>query len=345
MANESTLMAYLIPHLTDQVENAATEALGYILNKSAPSREALADLLREGGFNMPPIDMVATQVALDDEYGSRPDMAGYDENAGLRLLVESKFWAALQPKQAVRYLRWIVNETDDGPAALLFIAPGVRVATLWARIIRRIGDNAPDITLTPADSANECRSAMVAGKPKRLALVSWERLLNDMAERAGDDGVVSDIRQIQGLARRYDNAEFLPVSADELSPDFARRMIGYVNLVDNVVDIGAAQGWMSTDNVKVTPKWYGYGRYLWLIGTDSYDCFWLGVNHATWASRENTPLWLRHSHDKNGPRNENDPKDWFPIHIKPSVEYHEILDSVAAQLKEKARDFGANPPE
>ena len=344
MVNESTLMAYLIPHLTDQVENAATKALGYVLNKSEPSREALADLLREGGFAMPPIVRVATEVELDDEYGSRPDMSGYVENGDRRLLVESKFWAALQPKQAVRYLRWIVNETDDGPAALLFIAPGVRVATLWAEIVRQIGDKAPDITLHPDDSANEWRSAMVAGKPKRLALVNWERLLNDMAERAGDDGVVADIRQIQGLTRRYDNEEFLPVSADELSPDFARRMIGYTFLVDDAVGIGAAQGWMSTEGVQVTPKGYGYGRYFWFVGAD--DWFWLGVNHVMWARNGDTPLWLRHSHDKEGwELDGNSPENWFPIHIKTGVEYHEILDSVAAQLKEKARDFGGNPPE
>ena len=342
MANESTLMAHLIPHLTDQVENAATEALGYILNKSEPSREALADILREGGFDMPAIARVATEVPLKDEYDSRPDMAGYVENGGLRLLVESKFWAALQPKQAVRYLRWIVDETGPGPAALLFIAPGVRVATLWAEIDRQISDKAPEITLGPAAFASEWRSAMVVGKPKRLALVSWERLLNDMAERAGDDAViVADIRQIQGLTRRYGTEEFLPVSAEELSPDFARRMIGYTFLVDDAVGIGAAQGWISTEGVQVTPKGYGYGRYLWFIGADDY--FWLGVNYVSWARRADTPLWLRHSHDKNGTRDEDDPKDWFPIHIKTGVEYHEILADVASQLKGKARDFGANP--
>ena len=34
MADSDTLMAYLVPRLTAQVENAATEALGYILNRS-----------------------------------------------------------------------------------------------------------------------------------------------------------------------------------------------------------------------------------------------------------------------------------------------------------------------
>ena len=339
MANESTLMAYLIPKITGQVEDAATEALGYVLNNSEPSRDALADTLREGGFAMPPIERVSTQVTLEDKYKSRPDMAGYDENNGLRLLVESKFWAALQPKQAVRYLRWIIRKTGDDPAALLFIAPGVRVATLWAEILRQIGKS-KDITLRPSDSvANGWRSAMVSGAPnKRLALVGWDRLLSAMSERAGDDGVVSEIRQIQGLARRYDSEEFLPVHAEDLSPDFARRAVGYANLVDDAVGIGVAQGWASTEDLKVTPQRYGYGKYLWLGEVD--DCFWLGVNHVLWARHGDTPLWLRHAFDADGWQlGEDDPKNWVPIHLKQGLEYHEILDDVAAQLKEIARVF------
>ena len=35
MADNVTLMAYLVPKLTRQVENAATDALAYILNGSA----------------------------------------------------------------------------------------------------------------------------------------------------------------------------------------------------------------------------------------------------------------------------------------------------------------------
>ena len=354
MANESTLMAHLIPHLTDQVENAATEALGYILNKSEPSREALADLLREGGFAMPPIRRVATQVTLED--GTRPDMAGDDEDGDRRLLVESKFWAALLLKQASGYLQWVIDETGPAPGALLFIAPGVRIETLWAEILQQIDDDeSVDITLCPTVSASGWRRADVSGVQKRLALVSWERLLKDMAERADDEADDDDAanirqlqglvqRQIQGVALRQNEAEFPPLSAEEISSDFGRRMLGYANLVDDMVARGSAQEWMSTKGLKATPRRYGYGRYFRFAGVRGY--FWFGINYVSWARHEDTPLWLRRSHDKDGwELDDNSPKNWFPIHIKTGVEYHEILDGVAAQLKEKARDFGANPPE
>ena len=334
MSDDATLMAHLIPRITNQVEDAATDALGYILNRSAPSREALTNLLREGGFDMPPIARVATQVAYED--GSRPDMAGYDESGVRRLTVESKFWASLLSGQASEYLKMF---DADGETALLFIAPESRLETLWAEIVRQISDESPETTLSPETTAKGWRSAMVKGVPKRLALVSWDRLLTDMSARAaGDDGAVADIRQLRGLTRSRAGVAFPPIRAEELSPEFARRAVGYNRLVDDVVTRGIAQGWMSTENLKATPRRYGYGRYFWLVSeeTDEWECFWFGVNHVRWARRGDTQLWMQRWSDS----------AWSPpIYLKVGVEYHEVLDDVTAQVKEMARTFGANPPE
>ena len=317
----TTLLAHLVPKLTPQVENAATDALGYVLNKSATSREALTDLLGEGGFDMPPIVRVETQVTYED--GSRPDMAGYDETGAKRLLVESKFWASLLSGQVSGYLQQI---DASGPSALLFIAPGARIETLWTEIVRQIGEASPETTLGPTTSRNGWRSAMVEGVPRRLALVSWDRLLRNMADRAADDGVVAeDVRQLRGLAGRQDAEAFLPVRAEELSPDFARRAVGYNRLVDDVVDRGVSQGWMSIVGLKKTPQWYGYGRYFQSVETKKE--FWFGVNHERWARNGDTPLWLRHSTDGS----------WSPVHVKPGVEYPEVLDDAMSKVKDLAR--------
>ena len=133
MADNSTLMAYLVPRLTVQVENAATDALAYILNRSAGSMQALNELLGEDGFNIQPIARVETQVTYED--GSRPDMAGYDADSVKRLLVEAKFWAALLQGQASGYVQQFDH---SGPAALLFIAPELRIPTLWTEIRRQM---------------------------------------------------------------------------------------------------------------------------------------------------------------------------------------------------------------
>lgn len=325
MSDDATLMAHLIPRITNQVEDAATDALGYILNRSAPSREALTDLLREGGFGMPPIARVATQV---EEDGMRPDMAGYDENGVKRLVVESKFWAPLLVGQASGYLQ---RFDTDGPTALLFIAPESRLETLWREIERQIDGKSPDVSLLPDPPASGWRSAKVVGVSRRLALVSWDRLLRDMAERAaGDVGAVADIRQLRGLTRSRAGATFPPVRAEELSPDFARRAVGYTRLVDDVVTRGVAQKWMSIRGRRVTPKRYGYGRWFWSAEAD--EDFWFGINHLRWARRGDTPLWMQRWSDG----------AWSPpIYVKVGVEYHEVLDDVAAQVQEMARTFGA----
>ena len=117
MADNATLMAYLVPRLTRQVENAATDALNYILNRDTGSMQALNDLLREGGFDIEPIDRVETQVTYED--GSRPDMAGYDKDNVKRVLVEAKFWAALLEDQASGYARQYDQPGPDGAVVYL----------------------------------------------------------------------------------------------------------------------------------------------------------------------------------------------------------------------------------
>ena len=47
MPQESTLLAYLVPRLTSSVEDTATDALAFILNKSPACRDALGLLLSE----------------------------------------------------------------------------------------------------------------------------------------------------------------------------------------------------------------------------------------------------------------------------------------------------------
>ena len=329
MSDDATLMAHLIPRITNQVEDAATDALGYILNRSAPSREALTDLLREGGFDMPPIARVATQVAED---GMRPDMAGYDEAGVKRLVVESKFWAPLLVGQASQYIRQF---DTDGPTALLFIAPESRLETLWAEIERQIDKKSPDVSLLPDPPASGWRSAKVVGVSRRLALVSWDRLLRDMSSRAAaDEGAVADIRQLRGLTRSRAGVAFPPIHAEELSPDFARRAVGYTRLVDDVVTRGVAEEWMSIRGRRVTPKRYGYGRYFYFAEAD--EDFWFGINHLRWARRGDTPLWMQRWSDG----------VWSPpIYLKVGVEYHEVLDDVAAQVQEMARTFGEDAAE
>ena len=345
MTDHATLMAYLVPRLTKQVENAATEALGYILNRSPGPMRELNDLLREGGFNVGPIARVETQVTHEE--GSRPDMAGYDGNNLKRLLVEAKFGAALLEGQASEYARQL---DQPGPATLLFISPEVRIPMLWVEIDRQM---AREGRLELIDSPPGVKRARVAWTEPgdtelQLVLVSWVRLLDRMDALAGDEDVKSDIRQLRGLAHEQDEQVFLPIHAEDIGPDLGRRVVSYNQLVDDAVDArGVPQRWMSIEGLAATAQRYGYGRYLRFSGLDGD--FWFGVNHERWAGSGDTPLWLRVcdrtevNMDEIGRELKVRVQDeWIPVRLKTGVEYEEVLNDVVSQLKAIARIIGAD---
>ena len=240
MADNSTLMAYLVPKLTSQVENAATDALAYILNRSAGSMQALNELLQEGGSGIEPIARVETQVTYKD--GSRPDMAGYDKGNVVRLLVEAKFWAALLEGQASGYAQ---HFDQSGPAVLLFIAPELRIPTLWTEIRRQIEKQGG---LELLDSSLGVQRARVNGTERQVMLVSWVRLIDRMDQLTGDDGVKSDIRQLRGLVQGQDAQAFLPIHSGELGPN--PRGVSYSGLPSlptmwSILKVYRKDGWIS----------------------------------------------------------------------------------------------------
>ena len=338
MADNDTLVAFLVPKLTSQVENAATDALGYILNRSTRSMQALNDLLSEGGFDIEPITRVETQVTYED--GSRPDMAGYDKNNVKRLLVEAKFWATLLDEQASGYAQQF---DEPGPAVLLFICPEVRIQTLLVEIRRQMEKQSE---LEFINSSPGVQRAKITGTERHLMLVSWGRLLSRMADLAGDANVEADIRQLRGLAQRQDAEAFLPMHSEELSPDLPRRVVGYNQLADDVVNSrGVPQNWMTTRGLQATSRRYGYGRYFRFSGVEWI--FWFGVNHERWARNADTPLWLKiydsnqASMDEIGRElNVQVQDDWIPIHPKLGVEYDQVLDDVVSKLKVVAKIAG-----
>lgn len=342
MADNDTLMAYLVPRLTGGVEDAATEALAYILNKSDGAMAALNDLLRLDGFDVEPVARVRTQVSYED--GCIPDMAGYDEDGRTRLLVESKFWAAFGDGQVSQYAQHL---DQPGPAVLLIIGPEVRRQILWAEAKRQMAELGELGGIDSPEGVYRARvNRTIPGNSElHLMMVSWAGLLDLMAAKSGDSAVLEDIRQLRGLAQRQDEEGFLPLNGEELSSGFARRVVWYNQLVDDVVDArGVRYNWLSTAGLVATSRRWGYGRYLRFSNIE--EAFWLGINHNVWARSEETPLWLGLPYDHWSKVNmhaigrklhervvEADWFRWVPIRLKTGVEYDAVLDDVAAQLK------------
>lgn len=354
MAEESTLLAHLVPKLTGRVEDTATDALAFILNKSAACREVLDQLLQEGGFVLEPIVRVKTQVTYQDD--SKPDMTGYDRNGVERLFLEAKFWAALQPTQAKRYFEQL---QAAGPGVLLFVAPRSRIETLWPEIRRQMESSAGSLNMEITEAANGTRRAKVAGSENRLMLVSWDQLLGSMAiSAAADTRVTSDIQQLQGLASLQDAEAFLPVHPAEFGPALPRRIQGLRRLIDDVVS-GRGDGWLVKMRRGAIARGYS-GRYFKFSGVERRpgldDRLALTVHYERWAASGDTPLWLWIG--AGVPVNVGDVRARFPllvelspqdgicevpIHLPTGVEYEAVLDDVIQQIR-TVRDMVKTPP-
>ncbi len=346
MTENTALLAYLVPKLTNRVEDAATDALAFILNESPACLGALNRLLRDGGFDLEPIERVETQVTAED--GSRPDMNGYDRTGGKPLFVEVKFWAALGQKQASDYFNQIDKES---PGTLLFIAPKIRHETLWKEIERQMNDAGKE--LEPVEPFEGGRRAQIVGSDKRLILVGWDRLLCLMADAVPDDSpIASDIRQLQGLARQQDDEAFQPIHTEELAPSLPRRIRSINQLIDDVIGSRREELEITTKGLIATPQREGYGRYFKF--TDVEGEFFLGVDFRLWATRRDTPLWLRLWIDVGKLRNEflvtqqNKVGTYeVPIYLKTGKEYQAVLDDVVSQIgkiKDEVNGSGQSVP-
>lgn len=251
MSEEHSLLAHLVQKLTPQVEDAATDALAFILNRSERCRNALREMVSQDEHQLVPLERASTQVATSD--GGRLDLVAYDADESKRLIIESKFWAALLSGQASGYVQQLAP--DGRPATLLFVAPEVRRETLWAKIegqfsqeaTPRLGEarqegrvkvadvDGTDIELTGIDEARQDGQGKIADvtdckpDPKwRVALTSWYALLNRL--EAADSSMVANIRQLRSLAaaalrccegEMLDAAVRLP-SAEQRSAERAR---------------------------------------------------------------------------------------------------------------------------
>lgn len=342
----NSLLGYLVPWLTSRVEDTATEALAFILNRSEACRGALESLVvgEERDFDFGPITKLETQVSDGD--GARPDLVGFDGEGLRRLVVESKFWAALREGQANSYFGQL-DETRSG--ALLFVAPGTRIGTLWGEIERQMTDDSgPVVGLECVETGDRIRRAMVEGSRSRLMLVSWDLLLERLAAVAGpgNSPVASDIQQLAGLVEDQDMDAFVPIQPGEFSPSLARRVRWINHLIDDAVDTrGVPEGWMSTTGLRATPQRAGYGRYLMFVNDTGVrsplSCF-LCVSFDCWATMGDTPMWLwigstdqtmmRQLKDQSLTVFEDVDGLWTPLHLKAGVEYHRVLDDVVDQL-------------
>lgn len=264
-----SMLAHLSWRFHPRTEEVAVAALAYILNRYRESQGGLAGVLEravpELGLSDEPF---RTEYVLPN--GGKVDLV-QDADGRKRLFIEAKFHASLTKRQPVDYLEWLA---DDRASVLMFLAPSWRGKELWRQLRSRI--EKAGMRLSAADPP----SATIDGTNKHLLVADSTTLLNGMeACLEGSEPGLADIRQLMGLVRFAEtNAPKSPHAGEVL--------------VKQVAATGKSSGWINEDGLKVTPKSYGYGRYVWL-GRRARLGVWVGFNTDLHEEFKATPVWVR----------------------------------------------------
>lgn len=282
---DRTLFGEMVLRFSAHPENVATEALLYLLQRHRKAWPAVRRYLARTGVALPEDLTFETQAAGEDM--SQPDMAGYDQGGNGVLLLEAKFWAGLTENQPVTYLRSL---PADVPSLLVFVCPGKRFVTLWPKLTNRCNEGGIALQET-TDVEAEFRSAELR-TTSALALVSWAALLDVLGREArlsGDRAFGNDVEQFQGLCARVDGEAFMPLTDLDLSPEMARRIQNFADLVDMTVAEMSANHDADATGLTTGGSQSEYGRYFRYRGLGLFIVY----SPRLWLGEAETPIWLR----------------------------------------------------
>jgi hypothetical protein len=277
----NSVLAFIVPKLAIQAENAVSDCLFFILATYPKAAESFARYLAQTGVSLPSPIEYTTQV-MWERGGGRPDMLGRSGDKPF-LVVEAKFEAPLTDRQPVGY----VSALPAKGGLLLFIAPAKKITWLMESLQRRCRTSR-----LPIDAFVHCGEGLTSASlcgVHRLAVASWEALigalLHDLAT-AGDSAALADATQLSSLCTRLLSGELslTPLAHPSDERDRAlRKMVDSV--VGNLVDAGHA----TTKGYRATPGPGYYKRYMRLSERMNW-C--VEFNSEYWARFGQSVIWL-----------------------------------------------------
>ena len=252
-SDDVSLLSYIAVRHTVGLEDVATDALGFILNRSVAAKVALSEFLSDPGRPLP-IEKVDTQFFLESS-GAYPDMALLVAEDDVSAFVEVKFWAELTHNQPVTYWRALPT---DRRAVLLFLVPQTRANDdyLWNELVSRLRDEGHE--LGPPTRSKDVISAASKVDQRLLMLTSWEYLLQKLADRVEQDGDAQagfEIAELKELARVATEGN----SSDDPNAE-------YKWLFKDVVERLVKSGWGNTDGLAAGGGFGFFSRYFRLGG-------------------------------------------------------------------------------
>ena len=305
------------------------------------------------GVDLPELRSFRTQVSGED--ASIPDLAGFDGNGRVRLLVENKFWAGLTPNQPSAYLERLPEYL---PGLLLFVVPQRRLHTIWSDLVSSAAKAGVAIPPSSVSGANLISARMGV---RTLAVTSWGALLDRFegaGRDAGEHSMLTEVSQVGGVGEEVDTSGDVPAWVEELTnEEVPRRLMAVAGLIPELCDRAIAAGIADGKGLRPTHFWHGAGRYL-RIGTAGG---WIGIDHRHWARFGSGPLWITFGANDYGrgpavlsavaPWLASNPVRAFeadgavtvPLRIAPNATRDAVLDDLLSQMTELhslLRDLG-----
>ena len=275
MAEAKSLLSLIARGYAAGREDAATEALCFILSRSDSARDEFAKFLGDNGKPLPTARFSTQQLVN----GAYPDMACFDEDDNHVAFVESKFWASLTSNQPVTYWEAL---PDDRSATLLFLAPASRIVgidkdSLWGVLVERLRD--ANYALGPVNQGKGLVTAKSTDGKNRLLLTSWEVLLDRLAQRTENEG---------DLQACFELAELRGLACDAIQDDDPQRDAQLKQLISDAVIHLEESGWANTDRLGPGGvQGLYYVRYFRLAGAPAG----LRIDYKA-VKQSGKPLWL-----------------------------------------------------
>ena len=336
------MFGHLVSRFSTQPENLATEALAFIVNRSATMREGLRTIFVRTGIELPPLARFQSQAG--DEQGNIPDLVGLDATGAERLFIENKFWAGLTENQPAGYLERLAVK---GSGLLVFIVPSRRFAMVWTELARSAMNRGMQLP-NPEQLAGDLLFTRLT-PATALAATTWSAVLNSLetvARASGEMSSAADIARLRSLCDVMDTDAFLPARVEELTNlDVPRRLIGLADLIGDLSEQAVAMGIADSKGLRPTQGWYSTGRYLRIGQVGA----WLGIDHKNWSRYGISPLWIifqntewgrsllvREALKSWGPPQlfEQDDRAMIPLTILPNITPNVVLEDLLRQLKQ-----------
>ena len=266
-------------------EDATTEAVVYVLNRSEAVRRRLHEFVNSmTGLQLASVERYETQVQQGEK--QRPDIVGYSATNQQVLLIENKFWADLTANQPVAYLS--VLESGE-PGLVLFVCPSTRLDLLWKYLLDRVhGAGLVDGMTVDSTQSSDPRRILLQGGNHALGCISWSRILlvlQQAAQDAYDMPTVGNLKQISGLVAQVDvDNPFLPLRDGDLVQSQGRIFLSLKDIDKKlrlrIVSSGVQYYQKRSDNTWIYCK---EGKIQW---------FDICLNIEMWARWGCSPFWV-----------------------------------------------------